>query len=50
MNLTAFGLASLIGMAATAPVAAAEPAHPTIRHIAGDRVRARSTRRRPPCW
>ncbi|MCU1047454.1 cysteine hydrolase [Stenotrophomonas maltophilia] len=35
MNLTAFGLASLIGMAATAPVAAAEPAHPTIRHIAG---------------
>jgi hypothetical protein len=35
MNLTAFGLASLIGMAATAPVAAAEPAHPTIRHMAG---------------
>jgi hypothetical protein len=34
MNLTAFGLASLIGMAA-APVAAAEPAHPTIRHMAG---------------
>ena len=35
MNLTAFGLASLIGMATTAPVAAAEPAHPTIRHMAG---------------
>lgn len=35
MNLTAFGLASLIGMAATAPVAAAEPSHPTIRHMAG---------------
>ncbi|OBU66477.1 cysteine hydrolase [Stenotrophomonas maltophilia] len=35
MNLTAFGLASLIGMAATTPVAAAEPAHPTIRHMAG---------------
>lgn len=35
MNLTAFGLASLIGMAATAPAIAAEPAHPTIRHMAG---------------
>lgn len=35
MNLTAFSLASLAGMAATAPVAAAEPAHPTIRHLAG---------------
>ncbi|WP_353100066.1 cysteine hydrolase family protein [Stenotrophomonas lactitubi] len=35
MNLTAFGLASLIGMAAVAPVIAAEPAHPTIRHMAG---------------
>ncbi|MEG2804785.1 cysteine hydrolase [Stenotrophomonas sp.] len=35
MNLTAFGLASLIGMAAAAPIAAAEPAHPTIRHLAG---------------
>ncbi|WP_414496015.1 cysteine hydrolase family protein [Stenotrophomonas maltophilia] len=35
MNLTAFGLASLIGMATTAPVAAAEPTHPTIRHMAG---------------
>jgi len=35
MNPTAFGLASLAGMAATAPVAAAEPAHPTIRHLAG---------------
>ncbi|MBA0388782.1 cysteine hydrolase [Stenotrophomonas maltophilia] len=35
MNLTAFGLASLIGMTATLPVAAAEPAHPTIRHMAG---------------
>ncbi|MDT3501362.1 cysteine hydrolase family protein [Stenotrophomonas maltophilia] len=35
MNLTAFGLASLIGMAATAPVAAAGPGHPTIRHMAG---------------
>ena len=34
MNLTAFGLASLIGMTATIPVAAAEPAHPTIRHMA----------------
>jgi len=34
MNLTAFGFASLAGMAATAPVAAA-PAHPTIRHLAG---------------
>ena len=33
MNLSAFGLASVIGMAATAPVAAAE--HPTIRHMAG---------------
>ena len=35
MNFSAFGLASLIGMAAAAPVAAAEPAHPTIRHMAG---------------
>ncbi|MEG0194898.1 MAG: cysteine hydrolase [Stenotrophomonas sp.] len=35
MNFTAFGLASLIGMAAVAPVVAAEPAHPTIRHMAG---------------
>ena len=35
MNLSAFGPASLIGMAAAAPVAAAEPAHPTIRHMAG---------------
>ncbi|HIE5097925.1 cysteine hydrolase [Stenotrophomonas maltophilia] len=35
MNLTAFGLASLIGMAAAAPLAAAEPSHPTIRHMAG---------------
>ncbi len=40
MNLTAFGLASLIGMAATAPVAAAEPSHPTIRHMAGAPVAA----------
>lgn len=35
MNIAAFGLASLIGMAAVAPVAAAEPAHPTIRQMAG---------------
>ncbi|AWH16668.1 cysteine hydrolase [Stenotrophomonas sp. ZAC14D2_NAIMI4_7] len=35
MNLSAFGLASLIGIAATTPVAAAEPSHPTIRHMAG---------------
>ncbi|MCU1195834.1 cysteine hydrolase [Stenotrophomonas maltophilia] len=35
MNLAAFGLASLFGMTATIPVAAAEPAHPTIRHMAG---------------
>ncbi|WP_312683357.1 cysteine hydrolase family protein [Stenotrophomonas chelatiphaga] len=35
MNIAAFGLASLIGMAAVAPAAAAEPAHPTIRHMAG---------------
>lgn len=35
MNIAAFGLASLIGMAAVAPVAAAEPAHPTIREMAG---------------
>lgn len=35
MNIAAFGLASLIGMAAIAPVAAAEPAHPTIRQMAG---------------
>ena len=35
MNLTAFGLASLIGMATVTPVTAAEPAHPTIRHMAG---------------
>ncbi|MEL4017104.1 cysteine hydrolase family protein, partial [Dryocola clanedunensis] len=40
MNLTAFGLASLIGMAATAPVVAAEPSHPTIRHMAGAPVPA----------
>jgi len=35
MNIAAFGLASLIGMAAVAPVAAAEPARPTIRQMAG---------------
>lgn len=35
MNIAAFGLASLIGMSAVAPVAAAEPAHPTIRQMAG---------------
>ena len=35
MNLAAFGLASLIGMAADAPVVAAEPAYPTIRHMTG---------------
>lgn len=35
MTLTAFGLASVIGMAATAPVVAAEPSHPTIRQLAG---------------
>lgn len=35
MNIAAFGLASLIGMAAVAPVAAAKPAHPTIRQMAG---------------
>jgi len=35
MNLAAFGLASLIGMAATTPAAAAESSHPTIRHMAG---------------
>jgi nicotinamidase-related amidase len=35
MNIAAFGLARLIGMAAVAPAAAAEPAHPTIRHMAG---------------
>jgi len=35
MNFTAFGLASLVGLATLAPVAAAEPAHPTIRHMAG---------------
>jgi len=40
MNLTAFGLASLIGMAATAPVVATEPSHPTIRHMAGAPVPA----------
>ncbi len=33
MNFTAFGLASLLGMAASVP-ALAEPAHPTIRHMA----------------
>ena len=38
MNLTAFGLASLLGMTATIPVAAAEPAHATIRHMAGTPV------------
>lgn len=35
MNLNTFGLASLIGMATLSPLAAAEPAHPTIRHMAG---------------
>ncbi|WP_343653426.1 cysteine hydrolase [Stenotrophomonas sp.] len=35
MNLSAVGLASLIGIAVTTPVAAAEPSHPTIRHMAG---------------
>jgi nicotinamidase-related amidase len=35
MNIAAFGLASLIGMAAVAPAAADAPAHPTIRHMAG---------------
>ncbi len=35
MNLASFGLASLIGMAVAAPAIAAEPAHPTIRHMAG---------------
>lgn len=35
MNLSTFGLASLIGIAVTTPVAAAEPSHPTIRHMAG---------------
>src|SRR2546427_102190 len=40
MTLTAFGLASLIGMAATAPVAAAEPSHSTIRDMAGVPVAA----------
>lgn len=35
MNLAAFGLASLIGMAATTQAAAAESSHPTIRHMAG---------------
>lgn len=35
MNLAAFGLASLIGMAATTPAAATESSHPTIRHMAG---------------
>ena len=35
MNLAAFGLASLIGMAATTQAAAAESSHSTIRHMAG---------------
>jgi len=35
MNLAAFGLASLFGMAVSAPVIAAAPAHPTIRVMAG---------------
>lgn len=35
MNVTAFGLVSLIGMAATVSTAAAGAAHPTIRHMAG---------------
>lgn len=35
MNLTVFGLASLIGMVATTSAPAATPAHPTIRHMAG---------------
>ena len=40
MNLTAFGLASLIGMAAVAPLTAAGPVHPTLRHMAGAPVAA----------
>ena len=47
MNIAAFGLASLLGMAAVAPVAAAGPAHPTIRQMAGatpiDALRADTT-------
>ena len=35
MNLTVFGLASLIGMVATTSAPAATQAHPTIRHMAG---------------
>lgn len=35
MNIAAFGLASLIGMAAVSPASAAEASHPTIRSMAG---------------
>ena len=35
MNLTVFGLASLMGMVATTAAPAATQAHPSIRHMAG---------------
>lgn len=35
MNVVALGLAGIIGMVVATPSMAAEPAHPTIRHMAG---------------